>query len=271
MDTGDQAESNSSNSPGTGRHGRKWKTIERLLGALAALIAVIGGGVWAVKTITKDSAVEEEQKLVQQLRPGHTLDRAIEIMDDKPHFTKRLASGNRVYQYNRTWERIQLLVDPENITVLSVGIYADKTEFRPSFSFGPLRLTINRTPYQEAFGDPMFGYCGAHSGSYFEYRESLPDFAGGGSVAVGIHDSRRGNTSMRPVCAGLGKAPDDCVLPSEFQEADASTPDHTACLTSPPAGDFRKSTPIAALVITKQLGMTEDMFQSPYEVSFGND
>jgi hypothetical protein len=59
--------------------------------------------------------------LVEQLRPGQTLDRAIEIMDDKPHYTQRLASGNRIYQYNRTWERIQLLVDSDNISVLSVG------------------------------------------------------------------------------------------------------------------------------------------------------
>ncbi|MER7576645.1 hypothetical protein [Streptomyces sp. NPDC126514] len=269
MDTGDQAESNS---PAAGRHGRKWKTVERLLGALAALIAVIGGGVWAVQTIAKDTAVEKEQKLVQQLRPGHTLDRAIEIMNDKPHFTKRLASGNRLYQYNRKWERIQLLVDPDNITVLSVGVYADRTEFLPSFSFGPLRLTINRTPYAKAFvGDRMFGYCGVHSSSYFEYQERLPDAAEAGSLAVGIHESGRGNTSMRPVCAGLGKAPDDCVLPSEFKEADASTSDRTACLTSPPAGAFRKSVPIAALVVTKQPEMTEDMFQPPYEVSLGND
>jgi len=116
----------------------------------------------------------------------------------------------------------------------------------------------------------MFGYCGVHSSSYFEYHESLPEFAEAGSAAVGIHDSYRGNTSVNPVCAGLRKAPDDCV-PSEFKEADASTPDHTACLTSAPAGDFRKSAPIAALVVTKQLEMTEDMFQSPYEVTLGND
>ncbi|QEV21876.1 hypothetical protein [Streptomyces alboniger] len=37
------------NAPETGQRGRKWKTAERLLAALAALIAVVGGAVWVVQ------------------------------------------------------------------------------------------------------------------------------------------------------------------------------------------------------------------------------
>ncbi|MFD9863419.1 hypothetical protein [Streptomyces alboflavus] len=268
METGDEARANS---PESERHGRKWKTAERLLGALAALIAVIGGVVWVVHRVTMDSPVEKEEELVEQLRPGQTLDRATEIMDDKPHYTQRLASGNRIYQYNRKWERIQLLVDPDNISVLSVGIYADRKEFRPSFPLGPTRLTLNRTPYANV-GEPsqLFGYCGVHSRNYIEVHSSLPEMAGVTSIAVGIHDSFRGNTSMNPVCGGLRDAPDGCI-PDEFQQADASTPINTECLTSAPAGDFRKSTAITAFVVTKQLDLTGDMFQSPYVVAGGND
>ncbi|WP_406498723.1 hypothetical protein OHB06_51540 [Streptomyces sp. NBC_01604] len=207
MDTSDDV---GANPPETGRHGRKWKTVARLLEALAALIAVIGGAVWVAHELTRDSPVEKEQKLVEQLRPGQTLDRAIEIMDDKPHYTQRLASGNRVYQYNRKWERIQLLVDPDNISVLSVGIFADRTDFRPSFPLGTdTQLTINRTPYGEVLGDPsrVFGGCGVHSGSYFE-AHSLGETGVGRIIAVGIHDSFRGDTSMASPCGGLQKAPD---------------------------------------------------------------
>ncbi|WP_406003370.1 hypothetical protein [Streptomyces sp. NBC_00829] len=270
MDTGDDV---GANPPDTARHRRKWKTAERLLAALAALIAVIGGAVWVVHGVTRDSPVEKEQKLVEQLRPGQTLDRATEIMDNKPHYTQRLASGNRLYQYNRKWERIQLLVDPDNISVLSVGIFADRTDFRPSFPLGTeSKLTINRTPYGEVLGEPsrVFGGCGVHSGSYFE-THSLGETGVGAIIAVGIHDSFRGNTSMGPSCGGLQKAPEDCV-PSEIEDTGAWRPrNNPQCLTSTPAGDFRKNTAIAALVVTKQLGLTEDMFQSPYVLAGGND
>lgn len=268
MDTDDEVGANPSE---TGRRGRKWKTAERLLAALAALIAVIGGAVWVVQRITGDSPVEKEQKLVEQLRPGQTLDRATEIMDDRPHYTQRLASGNRVYQYNRKWERIQLLVDPDNISVLSVGIFADRADFRPSFPLGErARLTINRTPYDRVFDQPsqVFGSCGVYSGSYFEVHSSLPESAGGRSIAVGIHYSFRGNTSMSTVCGGLQKAPDGCV---PIEQSDVSPRNHPECLTSAPAGDFRKNTAITAFVVTKQGELTEDMFQSPYVLVGGND
>src|SRR4051812_17572991 len=124
-------------------------------------------------------------------------------MGDKPDYTQRLTSGNRIYQYNRKWERIRLLVDPDNISVLSIGIFADRTDFRPSFPLGQ-------------------------------------------------------------------KAPDGCV-PGEFTQADAAPPNNPECLTTRPAGRFRKSTAIAAYVATQHGGLTEDMFQSPYVVAGGND
>ncbi|WP_406387296.1 hypothetical protein [Streptomyces sp. NBC_00887] len=265
MDTGDDVEANPSES---GRHGRKWKTVERLLGALAALIAVIGGALWVFQWAAEDSPVEKEQNLVEQLMPGLTLDRAAEIMDDKPHYTQRLASGNRVYQYNRKWERIQLLVDPDNISVLSVGVFADSTDFRPSFPLGRKhQLTLNRTLYDE-IGEPsvLFGDCGVHSGSYFE-AHSLLEGAPAAIVAVGIHQSFRGDSETNPAC-GFKNLP-GCV-PHDFKAAEALTGDHTTCLTSAPEGAFRRSTPIAAFVATKQVELSDDMFQSPYVVGGGN-
>ncbi|MEU3740014.1 hypothetical protein AB0E78_23455 [Streptomyces sp. NPDC032198] len=269
MDASDEAAGNVTE---TGRRGRKWNTVERLLGALAALIAVIGGGVWAVRRITQDSPVEEEQQLVEQLRPGQTFDRTTEIMDDKPHYTQRLPSGNRVYQYNRKWERIQLLVDPDNISVLSVGIFADRKDFRPSFPLGRAgELTLNRTPYEQVYGgrpSQVFGSCGVHSGDYFEAYSDQNELTAGRRLAVGVHESARGNTDILAVCKGLGKAPEDCV-PSDLQPADASP--GTQCLTSAPAGNFRKTTAITAYVVSKQSEWTDDMFQSPYVVAGGND
>ncbi|MCL8017930.1 hypothetical protein [Streptomyces sp. AS02] len=270
MDTGSER---GANSPEAGRHGRKWKTAERLLAALAALIAVIGGAVVVVKWITEDKPVERERKLVEQLRPGQTLERAIEIMGDKPHYSQGLASGNRLYQYNRKWERVQLLVDPDNISVLSVGIFADSTDFRPSFQRGSAQLTINRTPYAEAPGELpafVFGGCGAHSGDYFEGHPNLSNASGAGSIAVGIHDSHRGSVSMAPVCVALQAAPRGCV-PGSFKDIDPSPGLHAECLTSVPAGDFRKTTAIAAAIITNESELTEDMFQSPYIAVSGNE
>ncbi|AZP22824.1 hypothetical protein EJC51_46400 [Streptomyces aquilus] len=270
MDSGDER---GVNPPEAGRQGRKWKTAERLLASLAALIAVIGGAVVAVKWVTQDKPVEKEQRLVEQLRPGQTLERAIEIIGDKPHYSEGLRSGNRLYQYNRKWERVQLLVDPDNISVLSVGIFADNTDFRPSFRLGGAHLTINRTPYAEAPGEPpafVFGGCGAHSGDYFEGRPDLALAAGGGSIAVGIHDSHRGSVTMDPVCAALQAVPKGCV-PGSFEEVDPSPGMGTECLTSAPAGAFRKATAVAAAIITKQVELTQDMFHSPYVLAGGND
>ncbi|MFJ8637195.1 hypothetical protein [Streptomyces sp. NPDC093568] len=145
-----------------------------------------------------------------------------------------------------------------------MGIFVDSTDFRPSFRLGNYRLTINGMPYATAVGEApyfVFGNCGAHSGSYFEGHLSLSFVAGGGSVAVGIHDAHLGSVSMDPVCAALQKAPEDCV-PFDFKDVDPTSGLHTECLTSAPAGGFRRTTPVAAVIMTREL--TQDMFQPPY-------
>lgn len=81
---------------------------------------------------------------------------------------------------------------------------------------------------------------------------------------MGIHQSFRGDSDTNPAC-GFQNVPDDCV-PHDFKEAEASTGDHTTCLTSAPEGAFRRTTPIASFVATKQVELSDDMFQSPYIV-----
>lgn len=161
--------------------------------------------------------MEKEQRLVEQLRPRQTLDRATEILDDKPHYTQRLKSANRIYQYNRKWERIQLLVDRDNFSVLSVGVFADRVDFRPSFRLSSRsQLTLNRTTCgDEVLGEPfrVFGSCGVYSGSYFEVLGYLAESASGRVIAVGMHNSFRGNINMGSQCVALNEVPEDCVPP----------------------------------------------------------
>lgn len=122
----------------------------------------------------------------------------------------------------------------------------------------------------EPLGEPafVFGYCGAHSGSYYEGHPSLANAAGGGSIAVGVHESGRGNIRMN-MCRALGAS--QACAPSSFEQADSSPGAHATCLTYSAEGDFRKNTAIAAVIATKQAGLISDMFQSPYEVAGGNE
>lgn len=251
-----------------GLHGHRWKIIERLLAALAALIAVAGGVVWLATKIREDSPVEKEQKLVQRLVAGQSFNRAVQIMDEQPHYTVRLASGNTMHQYDREWERIQLLVDPAN-RVLSVGIFAEEPEFRPSFQLGAIKPVLNRDPYSMLSSDPVyaFGGCAGTSSEYFEWQ-TLPNAAGGGSVAVGAHDSGRGSLRMTEVCNGLRAVPRSCIADS-FEEARARSAADHSCLTSSHAGDFRHTTAFSAVILSRE-SMTSDMFQPPHIVAQGN-
>lgn len=251
---------------------RNWNTVERVLGALAALIAVITGVVLGVKFFTKPSSMEKEQALVQKLRPGQTVARVTQIMKESPHYSRSLPSGNVLHQYDREWERIQLLVNPSSGEVLSVEIFADSMEFHPKLKSAVGEVVLNRAPVS-SFGDPAyaFGGCGAHSGSYYEAHPNMPGAAGGGSAVVGVTDSHRGSLEiMQGACGLLGPGHELACLPGSFEQADAAPVGQIDCLSSPQAVNMRKKVKVTSVILSREPQLSSDMFMNPYEVAKGN-
>ncbi|MCX4720002.1 hypothetical protein OG818_30225 [Streptomyces virginiae] len=247
---------------------RNWNTLERVLAGLAALIAVITGAVVTVKHFTKETPLETEQALLQELRPGETFTRATEIMKEKPHYRMPLLSGNVIYQYDRDWERVQLLVNPTG-EVLSVGVFVHDVKFQPKIRIGARDAVLNRDTFAE-LGLPgfAFGSCGAHSSSYHEAYPNVANAGGGGSFAVGVTDSHRGELTTPGGCAvPLDRL--ECVQ-SSFEEVPATTEGNAECLDASRAADFRKSLKVNSVIVSRESNLSSDMFQNPYVVSRGN-
>ncbi|MEU4727129.1 hypothetical protein [Streptomyces sp. NPDC023588] len=251
---------------------RNWNTVERVLAALAALIAVITGVVVAAKFFTKETPMEKEQALVQTLRPGQAFTRATQIMKESPHYSRNLPSGNTLYQYDREWERIQLLVNPSSGEVLSVGIYADNLEFQPKIKSAVGEVTLNRDPLFE-FGNPTFafGSCGAHTSSYYEAHPNMAGAGGGGSAALGVTDSKRGSVEiMQGVCGVLWPGRELECIPNSFEAANSGPVRQIECLSSPQVVDLRKKVKVTSVILSRESQLTADMFNNPYEVARGN-
>ncbi|WP_369779883.1 hypothetical protein [Streptomyces sp. R33] len=269
METNDDQGGEGQRSSWARRHSwRNWNTVERVLAGLAALIAVITGVAVTFKYITKETPLEKEKALIQKLRPGETFTRAIEIMKEKPHYKMPLPSGNTIHQYDREWERVQLLVSPTG-EVLSVGIFVHNRKFQPEIKIGTARAVLNRDTFDK-FGLPMFafGSCAVHSSSYYEGYSGVANAGGGGSHAVGVTDSHRGELNTAGGCSvPLDQL--ECVQ-SEYEQVATLKEWDVKCLDSNQGAHFRNSLKINSVVVSRELSLSSDMFQNPYIVSKGN-
>jgi hypothetical protein len=165
-----------------------FKIIGGTLGAVAALIAIIGWvtGFFGAKPIPK---LQLEEKMVHDLIPGESYSRLNEVIKSSPDYEKKLPSGNRLYQYERPWETLQLVVSPVG-KVLSVGMYAKSDKFRASIGIQFPKIVLDKTLISKAVAsstpDRINLYCGARREGYIEAYDDLPNALEARALAVGV-------------------------------------------------------------------------------------
>jgi hypothetical protein len=164
------------------------KVIVAALGAGAALIAIIGyvTGLFSAKPLSK---VQLEEKMVRDLIPGESYSRLSEVIKSSPNYEKKLPSGNRLYQYERPWETLQLVVSPVG-KVLSVGMYAKSDKFRASIGIQLPKIVLNKTLISRAVApfapDRINLYCGARREGYIEAYDGLSNALEARALVVGV-------------------------------------------------------------------------------------
>jgi hypothetical protein len=122
-------------------------TVAAILGGIAAAIAIWQFGEQASQSSTHSPAEPRmlaEQSLVSRLVPGGNYDRLQQIIGADPDIQIPFKSGNTIYQFNRPWEYIDLFVHAGR--VLSVGVAAKTTRFKPKLFDDGASVTLNGAP-----------------------------------------------------------------------------------------------------------------------------
>jgi hypothetical protein len=261
----------------------KLKWIFSVVGAVAALIAIVTTLVTVINHVRTSSSSfkrHNEEKMVARLAPGHEFGQLAQFIGAQPDRKITLTSGGKIYQYERQWEDIQLLVGADD-QVLSVGIYGKDSSFHPVISTGDSSpITLGETHFQNALSneDPgrVNAYCGLHTFGYFEAYEDRSIAVGGGSVVVGLSSDVSpfvGLSSTDTFAYDLSGicllvANSRCSRPDLADHNDLS-PDYAQCLLATPQGkQFRRNSVISMVLITQRSQkVTTDMLHPPDEVA----
>jgi hypothetical protein len=156
-------------------------SIAGIVGTVVAILALLGFGfhVFSSQPSPKPSTISpliREQYMVSLLKPPDDYNKMKQIIGTLPNIHDRLKSGRTLYQFDRPWEHIDLLV--EHGTVLSVGIYAKVSNFKPILDERGKSLVLNGPPISHQIADstPLgaWGECGGSSGGVYFQGYSLP-------------------------------------------------------------------------------------------------
>jgi hypothetical protein len=158
-----------------------------ILGGIAAGISIWQFGNQATQGTSHSITVSpmlSEQRLLAELVPGDTYAKLQDIIGAIPDNQKTLTSGRTLYQFDRPWEYIDLLVEDGN--VLSVGVYAKTTTFKATLDAGGDHVILNGPPIaRQASGlGGAVGICGGNIGAYFFESFSLPGVYQEASIAL---------------------------------------------------------------------------------------
>jgi hypothetical protein len=259
-----------------------WGPIEKtaaILGGLAALVALI---VYAANVINHfraprpPSKLQVEEKMTGQLVAGEDYARVSHIIGVPADYQVKLASGNRLYQYERHWETLQLVVGPSG-KVLSVGVYAKTPVFRPRILLGTTsgRISLNKSMSSQHFPilssllpDRMNAYCGAHKAGYFEAYDDLPNALAARSVVVGISDAETSLINVSAACSAesLLSRCAPVAPPSPYDNHVYSS--YARCMLSSSIGRriHYKLTPSVLIVTAPAQKIVPDMLYPPDDV-----
>jgi hypothetical protein len=238
-----------------------------LAGAVAAVLALIPGDNHAPRDVIHPSMVYEE-KMVSRLIAGDSYGKLMQIIGTEPDNQQALKAGIVIYQFDRSWEYIDLLV--KNSQVLSVGVYARSTSFKTRLDAGGDWIAVNgpSIAQQASFSIPLgaFSVCpgGDSPESFFEgFR--LPEANLATSFAVGwvqgppgylnTPTGARATTVLVPYSAcGTGT---QC---NKVDEYFSLSPKFFACFNDASAGRKTQRLSPSAVIVTAPYGnVTSDM------------
>ena len=284
--------------PGTTRGPRKDKANHGIgqflskpwwlgIGAIAAVIA-IGGAVAAVLAIlptdqhatqgvkhsSASSTMLSEQHMISLLIAGDNYARLQQIIGVEPDLQQAFKSGTTLYQFNRTWEYIDLLV--KGGRVLSVGVYARSPSFKPVLDADGFFVTVNgssivrQTRYSDAIG--AVGNCGPSDiGASFFEGFSLPMANEQSSIILGWVDL--GSMPIpQSACAAVffaqGLHPAKCDELDDFKQLSS---EFLGCLNNSKTGQAISGLgPAVAIVTAPHQPVLPEMFDyAPLSVGTG--
>ena len=178
--------------------------IATILGGIAALISILQFGQQATQSKSHSAALSpmlSEEHMISLLIAGDNYIRLQQIIGAEPDMQRTFKSGNTLYQFDRPWEYIDLLVSAGR--VLSVGVYAETTAFKATLNDGGVPITVNVSK----LGGPgatvgATGNCGGNIGaSFFEgFTGAMAN--GQSSLVLGWVNSRT-MTIPQPACAAV--------------------------------------------------------------------
>ncbi len=246
-----------------------------MVGVIASLISVIAAFIGVVIHVQNSGAAHQrhmEEKMVSQLTAGKEYERLAQIIGSAPDHKMNLASGRTLYQYERRWEVIQLLVDRSG-DVVSIGVYGKDKAFHANFRLGGVKIILGETFIGKALPDDDIPsaanvYCGAHKAGYFEAYSELPLALGGDNIVLGISDIQTivetVGYDLKPVCT-LALLP-QCTPPSGNNVVSAG---YARCLLrNSKARQFRRSLPLSVVIIAAPgQEITPDMLIPPDDAS----
>jgi hypothetical protein len=163
--------------------------VATILGGIAAGISIWQFGEQATQGTSHSTTVSpmlSEQRLLAELVPGDTYAKLQYLIGAIPDRQMTLKSGRTLYQFDRPWEYIDLLVEDGN--VLSVGVYAKTTAFKATLEAGGDHVFLNGPPIAQqagGLGGGAVGICGGNIGGYFFEGFSLPNVNQEASIALG--------------------------------------------------------------------------------------
>ncbi|MFF3592143.1 hypothetical protein ACFYYI_34120 [Streptomyces sp. NPDC002387] len=234
---------------------------------IIALIATLTGTAWLsyhLYTSSDSYRMRAEEVLLGDLKPGQGYYKINQMLGSEPDYSIRLNSGNKLHQYEREWETLQVLEDKAGAT-LSIGIYAKIPTFRPSTAIGGLNIQINATTIGHV-GAPLppaaaNAYCGAHKGGYFEAYYPMPNALGARNLVVGISNANS-NINVSQAC-GIEKA-SKCEAPDTAPDNRLFESFARCILRSRNAQIIRNELKISALIVTSPgQGVIPDMLYPP--------
>jgi len=252
------------------RSGRVY-TVVGVIAALAAVVvpvAFLGHHLYVSSPAQRRA---EEQRRVERLVPGETYEHLRATFGASPDYSFKLPTGNVIHQFEREWETVQVLENPSGM-VLSVGLYAKDSRFRPVVALGGVRIELNSaTPANAVPGFPpvaAIGYCGAHKAGYLEAHYPLPNAMGARNVVVGAGNAETDRISVTALCGDLGAS--GCQS-ADFRDGSEISPDYAACLLGTESGRrLRDTQPISVIVHTAPGGaVIPDMLHPPDVVAAG--
>lgn len=235
-----------------------WLGIGSIAAVLALVVSVVlarGAGEHRAGR-KSNSPMLSEQHMVSRLVAGDTYVRLRQIIGAQPDMQQTFKSGKTLYQFNRPWEYIDLLVSGGN--VLSVGVYAESVSFKPTLYASGYAVTVNGPSIERQAANAVgaVGNCGGNIGASFFEGFGLAMASQESSILFGWVNSRSMDIP-EPACAATFPL-NRCDRLSDFKDLSRRFLD---CLDGTKiGGEIERLSPAVVIVTAPYQRILPEMF-----------